>query len=66
MAGPGKICFIAYSLTGSAAAFMLTFFATETIWWSVIFPIHVALVILHIVVGLYIDIRLEERGLGWP
>lgn len=60
MAEPGKICFIAYSIAGSVAVLVLMFFTTKMIWWSVILPIHVVLVILHLIVGLYIDIRLEE------
>lgn len=59
---PGKMCFAHYGIAGSVAAFILAFFIVETIWWPVIFPTHVALTILHLVVGLCIDIRLEEVG----
>lgn len=61
---PGRMCFIHYSIAGSIAAFVLTFFTIETIWWPIIFPSHVALAILHLVVGLYIDLKLEE-GEEW-
>ena len=59
---PGMMCFAHYVVVGSTAAFVLVFFTITTIWWSVIFPIHVALTMLHLVVGLGIDIKLEGEG----
>ena len=59
---PGKMFFAHYAIAGSIATFVLAFFLSKTIWWSVIFSVHVVLIILHLIVGLYIDIRLEEAA----
>ena len=57
---PGKMSFIHYAVAGSIVAFILTLTLINTmLWWTVILPGHIALLILHLVVGLYIDIRLE-------